>query len=101
VLIKTLWLLWAASYFMHIAAWFSGAPLHVGIACEIMMFAAALISLGMVLETRLQYAGYVFGIGAIIALLLPDHFYTVYSISGFVGSLAYAVPGLIKARKTA
>ena len=100
VLIKALWILWTASYFIHAATWFAGAPLHLGIATEIMMFAAALISLGMVLETRLQYAGYVFGIGAVVVMFLPDHLYAVYSVSGFVGSLAYAVPGLIKAQKT-
>jgi serine/threonine protein kinase len=100
VLIKALWLLWTAGFFIHAATWFAGAPLHLGIASEIMMFAAALISLGMVLETRLQYAGYVFGTGAVVVMFLPDHLYAVYSLSGFVGSLAYAIPGLLKARKT-
>ncbi len=99
VLIKALWLLWTAGFFVHAATWYAGAPLHLGIACEIMMFSAALISLGMVLDPRLKYAGYTFGVGAVVAMLLPAHLYAVYSVSGFVASMAYAIPGLLAGRK--
>ncbi|MEZ4459070.1 MAG: serine/threonine-protein kinase [bacterium] len=99
-LIRTMWLLWIAGWFMHIAPWVAGAPLHLGTASELMMFATALAALGIVSDRRVLFPSVLFALGAIATVLWPAHMYTVYALSGFLGSIAYAVSGLLGTTKS-